>query len=129
MGRKNNRKQIHTGGLPMELVKKKPKRMEIWYAYLPMHKGQKVQGGARPVVIVSNDISNEKSGIVTVVPLTSKMKRLDMPTHIQIPFGAEGSVVLAEQIMTMDQRFLDRKIGMCDREPEIELAMLAQLGF
>ena len=44
-----------------------PQRMEIWYAYLPMKKGSSVQGGNRPVVIISNDICNEVSSVVTVV--------------------------------------------------------------
>ena len=92
-----------------------------------MHKGS-VQGGARPVIIVSNDACNEASGIVTVIPLTSQMKRLNLPTHILIHLGDGDSVALAEQVMTIDQRLLDHRMGRCDRETEIEDAMKVQLG-
>lgn len=127
MGRKNNRKPVRIPRLRQaEFIK--PHRMEIWYAHLPMYKGS-VQGGARPVIIVSNDACNEASKIVTVVPLTSQIKRLNLPTHILIHLGDSDSVALAEQIITIDQRLLDRRIGKCDREAEIEAAIMTQLGF
>ena len=61
-----------------------PKRGEIWYADLGDFDSSSVQRGVRPAVIVSADIPNEKSGVVTVVPLTSKMKKSWYPSHIQI---------------------------------------------
>ena len=104
--------------------------MEIWYANLPMKEGSSIQGGNRPVVIISNDVCNEVSSVITVAPLTSRMKRLNLPTHavIDTPDGGQ-SVILAEQIMTIDKD-LDNKLGKIkahDME-KIEIAILAQLG-
>ncbi len=105
--------------------------MEIWYANLPMKEGSSIQGGNRPVVIISNDVCNEVSSVITVAPLTSRMKRLNLPTHavIDTPDGGQ-SVILAEQIMTIDKDLLDNKLGKIkahDME-KIEIAILAQLG-
>ena len=61
-----------------------PKRGEIWYVDLGDFDRSSVQRGMRPAVIVSSDIANEKSGVVTVVPLTSKLKKTWYPSHIQI---------------------------------------------
>ena len=129
MGRKNNRKRERIRSVPRDILIH-PRRMEIWYASLPMDRRTSVQGGSRPVVIVSNDICNEKSSAVTVVPITRQIKHLEMPTHVVIEeILNQPSMVLAEQIMTVDKRFLDRKIGDCKSvEPAIEKAMLEQLN-
>ena len=129
MGRKNNRKRERIRSMPRGILIH-PRRMEIWYASLPMDRRTSVQGGSRPVVIVSNDICNEKSSAVTVVPITRQIKHLEMPTHVVIEeILNQPSMVLAEQIMTVDKRFLDRKIGDCKSvEPAIEKAMLEQLN-
>lgn len=129
MGRKNNRKKEYIPHIHKRLLIH-PRRMEIWYASLPMDRRTSVQGGSRPVVIVSNDICNEKSSAVTVVPITRQIKHLEMPTHVVIEeILNQPSMVLAEQIMTVDKRFLDRKIGDCKSvEPAIEKAMLEQLN-
>ena len=79
------------------------------------------------MVIVSNDICNEKSNTVTVAPVTRQIKHLEMPTHVLIMDGA--SMVLAEQVMTIDKRFLDRRIGDCKgQEQQIEKALMEQIG-
>jgi len=108
-----------------------PQRMEIWYAYLPMKKGSSVQGGNRPVVIISNDICNEVSSVVTVAPMTRQMKKLNLPTHavIDTPDGGQ-SVVLAEQIMAIDKKHLDNRMGRVkDKDLEkVEKAIKEQLG-
>ena len=105
--------------------------MEIWYANLPMKEGSSIQGGNRPVVIISNDVCNEVSSVITVAPLTSRMKRLNLPTHavIDTPDGGQ-SVILAEQIMTIDKSCLNNRLGRIkDRDMEkIETAILEQLG-
>lgn len=89
-----------------------PQRMEVWYADLPMKMGSSVQGGIRPVVIISNDVCNEVSSVITVAPLTSRMKKLNLPTHavIDTPDGGH-SVILAEQIMTIDKSCLNNRLG------------------
>ena len=61
-----------------------PKRGEIWYVDLGEFDNTSVQRGMRPAVIVSSDMVNGKSGVVTVVPLTSKMKKTWYPCHIMI---------------------------------------------
>ena len=126
MGRKNRRKQEHIRPLSRQLIVH-PKRMEIWYASLPLDRRTNVQGGNRPVVIVSNDICNEKSNAVTVAPVTRQIKHMEMPTHVLIMDGT--SMVLAEQIMTIDKRFLNRRIGDCKGlESQIEKALMEQIG-
>lgn len=129
MGRKNNRKSEHIPKIRTSLLVH-PKRMEIWYAALPLDRRTSIQGGNRPVVIISNDICNEKSSTVTVAPLTSQLKHLKMPTHVIIEnLRNETSMLLAEQIMTVDKRCLDRKIGDCKGiEDKIEKALMEQIG-
>lgn len=138
MGRKNRRKKTHYKRLYLpekprrESRKEKtdiqPKRMEIWLADLPLHQDSHVQGGARPVVIVSNDIGNTHAGTVTVLPLTTKMKKKAMPTHAMVKETGTPSQALAEQIITIDKWRLVRSIGICEKTDEIERAMKAQLG-
>ena len=129
MGRKNNRKEEHIPRVKTERLFQ-PRRMEIWYARLPLNRKTSVQGGARPVIIVSNDISNERSGTVTVVPLTTQLKHLEMPTHVVIEgVMDETSMALAEQVMTIDKRSLVRMVTECkEYEEEIEAALSEQLG-
>ena len=107
------------------------KRMQIWYADLPLKEVSCVQGGRRPVVIISNDICNECNSIVTVAPMTRQMKRLGLPTHTVIDSQDGGrSLVLAEQITTIDKSRLDYRMGYvagCDIE-KVESAIKDQLG-
>ena len=108
-----------------------PQRMEVWYANIPLHDGSSIQGGSRPVVIVSNDICNSVSTVMTVAPMTRRMKKLALPTHVVIeaPDGRK-SVVLAEQIMPIDRAFLTNKMGnVKDGDvAKIEAALKEQLG-
>lgn len=130
MGRKNRREEIYIKPLPTveQLPKRKmyerdpdpqPKRMEIWFANLEFRFSSNIQGGRRPVLIVSNDINNARSNTVTVLPMTSKMKRPEMPTHTWIDKEAvigmeKGSMILAEQITTIDKSCLERRLGICE---------------
>ena len=108
-----------------------PQRMEIWYANLPLRSGSSVQGGGRPVVVISNDICNAVSTVITVAPMTRRMKKLKLPTHvvIDVPDGGQ-SVVLVEQIMPMDKSLLKSRMGKVkdEDEPRIEQAVKEQLG-
>lgn len=129
MPRRNRRK--HENIRKLRIVKI-PRRMEVWYATLPMDKHTSVQGGNRPVLIVSNDICNSSSSVVTVIPLTTQIKHLSQPTHVIIELtNGETSMLLAEQIMTIDKQRLNRRIDFCD-EPivteKIEAAVKEQLG-
>ena len=111
MGRKNRRIKEHIRRLPKLSEIITPKRMDIWYAKLPMDRRTSVQGGSRPVLIISNDICNENSPVVTVVPLTTQFKHLGQPTHVMLKLrDGTQSMLLAEQIMTVEKKLLDRKI-------------------
>ena len=110
----------------------KPRRMDIWYARLPMDRRTSVQGGARPVLIISNDICNERSPVVTAIPMTTQMKHIGQPTHVVLTLkDGTQSMALAEQITTLEKRFLDRKVDRCEDEEEIrriEAAVREQVG-
>ena len=91
-------------------------RGSIWLATLAMHSGSNIQGGYRPVIVVSNEASNKYSTTVTVVPLTSIIKRIDIPTHVLIPVAEERklvkpTMVLAEQVMTIDKANLKKYLS------------------
>ncbi len=92
------------------------KRGEIYYANLSPVIGSE-QDGIRPVLIVQNNIGNKYSPTVIVVAITSKIKN-NMPTHIKIDgekYGLEkDSVILAEQIRTLDKSRLMSKVGTLD---------------
>ena len=93
------------------------KRGDIFYADLSPVVGSE-QGGIRPVLIVQNDIGNKYSPTVIVAAITSKINKAKMPTHIEIEGEKHGlakdSVILAEQIRTIDKRRLKEKIGHLD---------------
>lgn len=113
-----------------------PRRMEIWYARLGYKNNSSVQRGARPVLVLSNDINNALSSVVTVLPMTSKPKKLDLPSHTwidkeKIEGFTTGALVLAEQITTIDQKQLVHRMAVCtDKEviERIEHSMEAYLG-
>lgn len=108
------------------------KRLDIYIAFL-IEQGGSIQWGTRPVVIVSNDRNNEYSPNVTIVPLTSKMSKRNLPTHVLIKgcgLSAE-SLFLGEQIMLIDKGRLKRKVGSLKEtsyERQINRAMKIQLG-
>ena len=81
MGRKNRPVKIRKKSLPDVTRIQQPKRMDIWYAHLRENTGTSVQEGSRPVLVISNDMANKNSDVVTVIPLTSQMKRIELPTH------------------------------------------------
>ena len=86
------------------------KRGDIYYADLSPVIGSE-QGGIRPVLIVQNDMGNRYSPTVIAAAITSRMGKTHLPTHIGI---AKDSVILAEQIRTLDKRRLREKIGHLD---------------
>lgn len=93
------------------------KRGDIFYADLSPVVGSE-QGGLRPVLIVQNDIGNKYSPTVIAAAITSKLDKAKLPTHIDVyaeEFGlAKNSVVLLEQIRTLDKRRLREKMGHLD---------------
>ena len=88
------------------------KRFEIWLADLPRNENSSVQQGTRPVIIISNDIANQHSPVVTIVPLTTKSKK-PMRTHVNLFNEGLTSVSLAlcEQITSLDKSRMVKRIG------------------
>lgn len=93
------------------------KRGDMFYADLSPVVGSE-QGGVRPVLIVQNDIGNKYSPTVIAAAVTSQINKAKMPTHIEInaeTYGlAKDSVILMEQIRTIDKKRLKEKIGHVD---------------
>ena len=93
------------------------KRGDIYYADLSPVVGSE-QGGVRPVLVVQNDIGNKYSPTVIAAAITSQINKAKMPTHIEISAEDYGlnkdSVILLEQIRTIDKRRLREKIGHLD---------------
>ena len=119
MGRRNNRTNDGYHALPPVAEIIPPQRLEIWLAKLWLDTRRSVQGKTRPVIIISNDTSNRRSATVTVVPLTSKQKRLDLPTHVEVHWEDTQSVALAEQIQTVDKSQLKVKLGRIENGAEV----------
>ena len=99
------------------------KRGDIYYADLSPVVGSE-QGGIRPVLIVQNDIGNRYSPTVIAAAITSRMGKTKLPTHIEVSAdcGSQGescglaknSVVLLEQIRTIDKKRLKERMGKLD---------------
>ncbi len=93
------------------------KRGDIFYADLSPVVGSE-QGGIRPVLIVQNDVGNRFSPTVIAAAITSQQAKAKLPTHIQLGADTSGlmkdSVVLLEQIRTIDKRRLKEKMGCLD---------------
>ena len=94
-------------------------RGEVFYADLSPVVGSE-QGGIRPVLIIQNDVGNRYSPTVIAAAVTSQLNKSKLPTHIEIDAMKYGlpkdSVILTEQIRTIDKRRLKEKIGHVDEE-------------
>lgn len=95
------------------------RRGDIYYADLSPVIGSE-QGGLRPVLIVQNDVGNRYSPTVIAAAITSKLSKAKLPTHIDVyaeKVGlAKDSVILLEQIRTIDKKRLKEKMGHLDDE-------------
>ncbi|MCQ2441413.1 MAG: type II toxin-antitoxin system PemK/MazF family toxin [Clostridia bacterium] len=93
------------------------KRGEIYYADLSPVLGSE-QGGVRPVLIVQNDVGNRYSPTVIAAAITSQRDKTNLPTHIKVQADgcglAKDSIVLLEQVRTIDKRRLKEKMGSLD---------------
>ena len=93
------------------------KRGDIFYADLSPVIGSE-QGGTRPVLIVQNDVGNKFSPTVIIAAITSQINKAKLPTHIEISANEFGllkdSVILLEQVRTIDKKRLREKIGKLD---------------
>ena len=95
------------------------KRGDIYYADLSPVVGSE-QGGIRPVLIIQNDVGNRYSPTVICAAITSRMNKAKLPTHIEIESRRckimKDSVILLEQIRTIDKQRLKDMIGHLDKE-------------
>lgn len=109
------------------------KRGELYYADLSPVIGSE-QGGVRPVLIVQNDIGNKYSPTIIAAAVTSKLNKAKLPTHIELSaleYGlAKDSVILLEQIRTIDKKRLKERIGLLSTTKmlQVEKALLISLG-
>ena len=95
------------------------KRGDIYYADLSPVIGSE-QGGVRPVLVVQNNVGNKYSPTIIIAAITSQINKARLPTHVEInapDFGLpKDSVVLLEQIRTIDKKRLREKIGKFDED-------------
>ena len=107
-------------------------RGDIYYADLRPVVGSE-QGGVRPVLIIQNDIGNRYSPTVIAAAITSRMGKTRLPTHIDIYADrvglAKDSVILLEQIRTLDKRRLREKMGHLDETVMAEVNNAIAVSF
>ncbi len=109
------------------------KRGDIFYADLSPVIGSE-QGGVRPILIVQNDIGNRYSPTVICAAITSQINKAKLPTHIEIDCNKypliKDSVVLLEQVRTIDKKRMKEKIGHLDDAimTKVDKALLISLG-
>lgn len=109
------------------------KRGDIYYADLSPVVGSE-QGGVRPVLIIQNDMGNRHSPTVIAAAITSQMNKAKLPTHIELLDPRCGltrdSVVLLEQVRTLDKRRLRERMGHLDEErmQMVDAAIAVSLG-
>lgn len=109
------------------------KRGDIYYADLSPVVGSE-QGGLRPVLIVQNDVGNRHSPTIICAAITSQINKAKLPTHIEITSGqhtlVKDSVVLLEQVRTVDKKRLREKICHLDEKvmEKVDKALEVSLG-
>ena len=109
------------------------KRGEIYYADLSPVVGSE-QGGIRPVLIVQNDVGNRYSPTVIAAAITSQQDKTELPTHIKLDASFSGlakdSIVLLEQVRTIDKQRLKEKMGSLDNRSMnmVNRALYVSLG-
>lgn len=108
-------------------------RGEIYYADLSPVVGSE-QGGVRPVLVVQNNVGNKYSPTVIVAAITSQLSKAKLPTHIELKKEVynlpKDSVVLLEQIRTLDKQRLKERISSLDNiaMQRVDIAILISFG-
>ena len=96
------------------IIKVNIKRGDVFFADLSPVRGSE-QGGQRPVLIIQNDIGNKYSPTVIIAAITAKIAKAKLPTHVEVEASQVGllkdSVVLLEQVRTIDKTRLIQKLG------------------
>lgn len=112
-------------------MNKNIKRGEIYYADLSPVVGSE-QGGIRPVLILQNDTGNKHSPTTIVAAITGRKTKANLPTHVPITAGCmkTESIVLLEQIRTIDKSRLDEYIGKIDKKTmgAVDKAIVVSFG-
>ena len=107
-------------------------RGEIYYADLSPVVGSE-QGGIRPVLVVQNDVGNRHSPTVIVLAITGQINKARLPTHIELDAQKYGlsrdSVILLEQVRTIDKQRLREKIGKLDELQMIKVNDAISVSF
>ena len=112
----------------MEIV-----RGDIYYADLSPVVGSE-QGGVRPVLVVQNNVGNKYSPTVIIAAITSQLDKAKLPTHIELKKDEymlqKDSVVLLEQLRTLDKRRLKEKVSSIDnvKMHQVDIAIMISLG-
>jgi mRNA interferase MazF len=108
------------------------RRGELYFADLSPVVGSE-QGGIRPVLIVQNDVGNRYSPTVIAAAVTSQHQKAKLPTHIELNSPESGlmkdSVVLLEQIRTIDKRRLKEKMGYLDEKSMAKIDRALEISF
>lgn len=116
------------------------RRGEVYIANLPEKKDSNIQGGIRPIVIMSNDKNNTYCSNIQYVPLTSQIKRMDLPVHVEINvnFLPKPSMALCEQVDMESKKivssYIDWNIGCIGRLSNVDMMRISygtavQLGY
>ncbi|WP_408955562.1 type II toxin-antitoxin system PemK/MazF family toxin [Natroniella sp. ANB-PHB2] len=109
------------------------KRGDIYYADLNPVVGSE-QGGVRPVLVIQNDIGNKYSPTVIIAAITSRIDKAKLPTHVEIDSNKcnleRDSVILLEQIRTIDKKRLQRRVTYLDQKivKKVNKALEISLG-
>ena len=109
------------------------KKGDLYFADLSPVIGSE-QGGIRPVLVVQNNVGNKYSPTIIVAAVTSQKNKANLPTHVEIAADGNGlsknSVILLEQLRTIDKKRLKERIGTIDqrRLPDIDEALGVSLG-
>ncbi|QDX94701.1 type II toxin-antitoxin system PemK/MazF family toxin [Brevibacillus laterosporus] len=117
----------------MEINRKKILRGDVYLADLFGNTGSE-QGGQRPVLVIQNNIGNTFSPTVIVACITKKIKKANLPTHIEASAELNGldydSVVLMEQLRTIDKARLFEKVAHLDEKTmeQVNYAIMVSLG-
>ena len=113
------------------VIMKQVKRGEIYYADLSLVVGSE-QDGTRPVLVIQNDTGNKFSPTTIVAAITSKSDKAKLPTHVVVHADGLGmeSVVLLEQIRTIDKQRLIRYSGRLDKAAmgQVDHAIIVSFG-
>lgn len=103
------------------------KRGDVWWVNVPPSRGSEIDK-RRPAVVISNDMANQYANRVQVVPLTSNVEKI-YPCDAEVMVGKKHSKAMADQIMTVDKKLLDKKMASISAKDmhKIEYAIRVQL--